>query len=158
MFVFNKKIDFFFFPQKGLGVIAKMNIMSGELVCTGRAIEFDVKRDSHSFQIDNNTHVQLDEPGRSFNHSCQPNLRLASNRYKAYDFYALRNIKAGEELVWHYGMTEAVSIAVRECKCGAPNCFGRSVGFKEAPIALQKTIYRWGCADYLKIWFNKNAL
>lgn len=115
----------------------------------------DVERDTHSIQISEDRHVYIDEPGILFNHSCEPNLRIYPFEDGRCNFYAIQDIEIGEELAWHYGMTEAYSIAVKECKCGAPSCFGKSVGFKEAPLSIQKNIYDWGCADYLKDWFEQ---
>ena len=53
------------------------------------------------------------------NHSCNPNtfMRVLSNRV---EFYALRNIKKGEELSCDYGETHHEGTL--PCKCGADNC------------------------------------
>ena len=43
----------------------------------------------------------------------------------------VRPVMAGEELSFHYGMSEAVSVAVEACCCGSAHCQGRSLGFWE---------------------------
>jgi SET domain-containing protein len=58
---------------------------------------------------------------RYINHSCQPNtfMRTLGNHV---EFYALRTIKANEELTCNYGPTH--HDGKKECKCGALNCKG----------------------------------
>jgi uncharacterized protein len=58
-------------------------------------------------------------PFRFINHSCEPNvfIRMAYNRA---EFYALRNIKAGEELTMDYG--ESHHEGKVGCHCGALKC------------------------------------
>lgn len=59
---------------------------------------------------------------RYINHGCTPNavLRISQGRV---EFYALRDIAAGEELTCHYG--ESHHEGRLTCRCGAPNCSGR---------------------------------
>lgn len=56
---------------------------------------------------------------RFINHSCDPNtfMRVLKDRV---EFYALRNIKRGEELSCDYGETHHEGTL--PCKCGAENC------------------------------------
>ena len=58
---------------------------------------------------------------RFINHSCDPNtyLRVMKNRV---EFYALKNIKKGQELSCDYGETHHEGTL--PCKCGAKNCRG----------------------------------
>jgi uncharacterized protein len=53
------------------------------------------------------------------NHSCQPNvfIRIAYGRA---EFYAQRNIRAGEELTCNYG--ESHHDGKLPCLCGSPKC------------------------------------
>lgn len=71
--------------------------------------------------------------GRYLNHSCDPNLFVQNVLVDTHDlrfpwvsFFALRMIKAGEELCWDYnyswGTDEEHKII---CKCGAKMCRGR---------------------------------
>ena len=66
--------------------------------------------------------------GRFFNHSCSPNIGIQNVftnhhdiRYPHTSFFTLRNIKAGEELCWHYGY---VNNMTKECHCGTKACNG----------------------------------
>jgi hypothetical protein len=58
---------------------------------------------------------------RFINHSCNPNcyIRVTKNRV---EFYALKNIKKGQELSCDYGETHHEGTL--PCKCGAKNCRG----------------------------------
>jgi SET domain-containing protein len=58
---------------------------------------------------------------RYVNHSCQPNafIRIIG---KHVEFYALRSIRAGEEITCNYGETQHEGTL--PCKCGLPGCCG----------------------------------
>ncbi len=58
---------------------------------------------------------------RHINHSCGPNVYMR-RAYKLVEYYALRNIKKGEELTCDYGETHHEGTL--PCKCGAKNCKG----------------------------------
>ena len=62
------------------------------------------------------------DPLRFTNHSCQPNavLRIRQGRV---EFYAMRDVPAGEELTVNYGETHHEGKL--RCRCGAPGCIGR---------------------------------
>ena len=61
------------------------------------------------------------DPMRFTNHSCAPNARLCID-YGRVEFYALREIAAGEELTVDYGQTHHQGKLA--CRCGAPGCRG----------------------------------
>lgn len=65
---------------------------------------------------------QSTDPLRFTNHSCQPNavLRIRQGRV---EFYAMRDVNAGEELTVNYGETHHEGKL--RCRCGAPGCVGR---------------------------------
>jgi len=62
------------------------------------------------------------DPLRFTNHSCRPNavLRIRQGRV---EFYAMRDVAAGEELTVNYGETHHEGTL--RCRCGAPGCVGR---------------------------------
>ena len=62
------------------------------------------------------------DPMRFTNHSCQANARLCIRQGRV-EFYALRDIAAGEELTVDYGETHHEGRLT--CRCGAPGCVGR---------------------------------
>jgi SET domain-containing protein len=61
------------------------------------------------------------DPMRFTNHSCRPNARLCTD-YGRVEFYALRDIAAGEELTVDYGQTHHQGRLA--CRCGAAGCRG----------------------------------
>ncbi len=52
------------------------------------------------------------------NHSCEGNLGFNKNG----DFFALRNIRKGEELTYDYGLGEANPKFQMKCGCGSKRC------------------------------------
>ena len=62
------------------------------------------------------------DPMRYTNHSCAPNARLDIRNGRV-EFYALRDIAAGEEITVNYGETHHEGRL--RCRCGATNCAGR---------------------------------
>ena len=62
------------------------------------------------------------DPLRFTNHSCAPNavLRIRQGRV---EFYAMRDVAAGEELTVGYG--ESHHAGRLACRCGAARCAGR---------------------------------
>lgn len=58
---------------------------------------------------------------RYINHSCDPNCGISG----LFDVVAMRDIKAGEELTWHYGMTDKNNMTEpKDCRCGSVKCMG----------------------------------
>ncbi|MHC5609556.1 MAG: SET domain-containing protein-lysine N-methyltransferase [Nostoc sp.] len=134
---------------KGRGVFANRNFREGEKVVIGHRVQSLPERTNHSFQIDIDLHIELDEPGRLINHSCNPNTGIRNNEFGAYDFVALIDINEGSEITWDYETTEYISIAIPECCCGASNCRIKTLGFKFRSTQLREK-YGIFIADYLK--------
>ena len=61
------------------------------------------------------------DPMRYTNHSCAPNARLCI-RQRRVEFYALRDIAAGEEITVDYGHSHHEGRLT--CRCGAVGCAG----------------------------------
>lgn len=61
------------------------------------------------------------DPLRFANHACAPNMVLKIQQGRA-EFYALRDIAAGEELTADYGTTHHAGKLA--CRCGAARCRG----------------------------------
>lgn len=117
--------------QKGRMVIALHRYRPGDVVIIGRAVCAVPHRTTHSFQVGWETHVDLDEPARCINHSCDPNTGIRDNTYGGFDFIALRDIAPNEEITWDYETSEYVSIAVAQCLCDAANCRTVIRGFRD---------------------------
>jgi hypothetical protein len=135
--------------SKGRSVFARRNFSRGETVVSGRRVRFLPERTSHSFQIDFDVHVELDEPAQLINHSCSPNTGVRNNQFGAYDFIALVDIASGCEITWDYETTEYISIAIPVCGCGSSDCRLKTRGFKFLAADIRRN-YGEFIADYLK--------
>lgn len=62
------------------------------------------------------------DPMRYTNHSCSPNARLCIRQGRV-EFYALADIRHGEEVTVDYGETHHEGRLA--CRCGAPTCKGK---------------------------------
>lgn len=62
------------------------------------------------------------DPMRYTNHSCAPNARLCIRQGRV-EFYALADIRHGEEITVDYGETHHEGRLA--CRCGAPHCKGK---------------------------------
>jgi len=109
---------------KGRGVFAAREFVRGETVIVGKAIGCPPGRTRMSVQVDWERHVEMDAPATLLNHSCAPNLGARENQWCAYDFVAVRDIFAGQELVFDYAMTEHELVAPLSCCCGSVACVG----------------------------------
>jgi len=136
--------------NKGKSVFASRDFRKNETVVIGNRLRISPERTSHSFQIDVDLHVELDEPAVLINHSCTPNTGVRNNRFGGYDFVALVDIVGGDEITWDYETTEYISIAVAKCYCGSSACRSKTSGFKYLPHEIRN---RYGefIADYLKV-------
>ena len=79
---------------------------------------------------------------RFMNHSCQPNCKTEKWNVAGdtrVGLFALRDIKAGEELTFHYNLESVCNAQKKKCECGAPNCAGL-IGAKPArsEVAMEK--------------------
>lgn len=118
---------------KGRGVFALRALAKGTPVVVGRPLAESSERTCYSLQMDFDLHVDLDEPGKLINHSCDPSTFPQDNEFGGYTFVARRDIAESEEITFDYDMTEFFSIAVPKCLCGTPDCRGRTRGFYHLP-------------------------
>lgn len=118
----------------GLGVFAgeaiparrKIGEMRGEIVPVREARRrIEGRRRIHVVEVTDKTAIDATKSDcalRHVNHSCAPNAVLRIRQGRA-EFYAIRDIDAGEEICADYG--ESHHEGRLRCRCGAPNCKGR---------------------------------
>jgi len=70
---------------------------------------------------DGKTVIDGDGLGAYLNHSCDPNCEVDEIKGRVW-LFALRDIAAGEELVWDYNLYDDEAPA--PCHCGSPKCRG----------------------------------
>ena len=112
--------------KAGLGLFADEPIKKNEFVIeyTGKMLtreEADRKGGKYLFEISSRRTVDgsgRENTARYINHSCKPNCEVDIKRGRIF-IYALRNIKADEELNYDYG-EEYVDEYIKPhgCKCG----------------------------------------
>ena len=62
-------------------------------------------------------------PGMFLNHSCAPNCESEERNERIF-VSAIRDINAGEELVYEYNLYDSEIDDTADCYCGAPQCRG----------------------------------
>ena len=100
----------------------------------------DKANDPHTFNfgLENGDVINPEIGGndaRWINHSCNPNCEAIEEDDRIF-IYAMRNIQAGEELLYDYRMEidEPVTEAAKKkfaCHCGASNCRGTLLALSE---------------------------
>lgn len=135
---------------KGLGVFATRRFVHGETVIAGKAIGYPSERTRMSVQLDWGRHVEMDAPATMLNHSCTPNLGVRENQWCAYDFVALRDILAGEELAFDYAMTEHSLVAALPCWCESEACRGEILPWSARDQGWRERNAMW-VAGYLRV-------
>ena len=109
----------------------------GEIITWEEALErhpHDPEQPNHTFyfHIDDGHVIDGGQGGNSsrwINHSCAPNCEAEADARKRVFIHALRDIEAGEELFFDYGLVvdgryTAKLKAEYACHCGSPNCRG----------------------------------
>lgn len=122
--------------EKGVGVFAKKAIATGTIIgdYLGKVIktaQYDLERDEEGLYLmyySNRASIYPDlrKPGIHFiNHSCAPNCWIYVYHTHTL-FFALRNIKAGEELTISYLLSPKVDCnpCTHTCKCASRFCTG----------------------------------
>ena len=121
--------------EGGCGVFAKSAIAKGELVSLwgGRIIRKDELDPSmprfteRVLQMDEDLYlltVEEKEPNDCFNHSCEPNLGF----FGQIGLIAMRDIEAGEEVMFDYAMSDGGPYDEFECRCGSSTCRKKITG------------------------------
>ncbi|MEH2227782.1 SET domain-containing protein [Nostoc sp.] len=109
----------------GKGVFASQNINKGEAILrfTGKVISLDEalakgEKQANVLQIDTTKYIDIEEPGVTVNHSCNPNAGI----FKTTVLVALISIYKGEEIFYDYSTTMSENLWTMECKCLSINC------------------------------------
>ena len=143
----------------GKGVFAVVDLAAGEALIeyTGEVISWDeaLQRHPHDpaqpnhtfyFHIDDGHVIDGGQGGNSsrwINHSCAPNCEAEEDERKRVFIHALRDIAAGEELFFDYGLVvdgryTAQLKAEYACHCGSPNCRGTMLAPKRPVKAASR--------------------
>ena len=113
---------------KGKGLKTKVPFRTNDLVFSFSGVILQC-RTLYTLEYSKVAHIE--DPfvmGRVL-HSCDPNMRCDMQRL---EFYALRDIEAGEFLTMDYETTESHLFREFDCSCGSSLCRGKIRGSKFA--------------------------
>jgi len=123
----------------GWGVFAAREYAVGEFVYRANAVEAaTAENTSHSVQVGWDRHVEIDLPARFANHGCNDAANVgakpngdgaAGGGGGAYDWYAVRPIAEGDELLFDYCTTEYRIDGFDACRCNSARCRGEKIRF-----------------------------
>jgi hypothetical protein len=120
----------------GEGVIALVDFQPGEIVFRFTGV-FSTEVTQYTLEVTETLHLHDPLFMGKILHSCDANCTVDM---QTRTFTATKPIKAGEFVTMDYAETEGTLYRNFECSCGAPNCRGYVVGFRdrEANGALTK--------------------
>ncbi len=131
-----------------IGVLDGITLTLDECIEKVRRGEENV---SDPLQVSLEVWLDLDEPSRTFNHSCHPNAGIR----KRSELFALRNISAGEEITYDYSLTVGPNVPTElwtmSCLCGHKECrkrIGNVVSIPERRLAEYQKL--GALQDYMK--------
>ena len=132
--------------EKGRCLFANQYFKQGDIILPLKGI---IRRCCEStpdaVQIDDDKFIDSDHRYAEdhINHGCNPTTMID---FEALNFIALRDVKKGEEITYHYLTTEYDLVRDGldfDCKCGAKNCLGRIKGFKFLTQAQKLKLKPW---------------
>jgi uncharacterized protein len=131
----------------GRGVYAVQFISEGTRIIeyTGERVSWETAPDDEdnphtfNFGLENGDVINPEVGGndaRWINHSCDPNCEAVEEDDRIF-IYAVRDIQAGEELLYDYHMEldEPITKSAKEkfaCHCGASNCRGTMIELQKS--------------------------
>ena len=142
----------------GKGLFANKNFKKGQLI-----MKIDLSRlksyspeemwklpgdEEHVDYVGRGRYVISYHPYSYINHSCDPNVIVKHDTIAKSRFYAMRDIKKGEQLTYDYGVNAMDQIDTElwrmVCRCGSKNCRGTvSTCFLKQPIEIQRKYCRY---------------
>jgi hypothetical protein len=131
----------------GKGLFATKDIPAGMVLCkvSGRELEMDFaatislqQKESHALQVDFDRYILCEPPFLYSNHSCNPNCAVNAKL----EMFALKNIKAGQELLWDYSTSMLERHWTMDCACGEKECRKKIEDFDLLPQEIQSKYLR----------------
>ncbi|GAI75942.1 unnamed protein product, partial [marine sediment metagenome] len=91
-------------------------------------------------QVEKEKYIDLKEPGKYVNHSCNPNVGIKKDK----KLVAIKNIKKGEEIFWDYSTSMDEDNWTMKCKCGNKDCRKIIKDFKYLPERTKNKYLKMG--------------
>lgn len=125
----------------GKGIFTTIDLPKNSIILkiTGQPLTFNQTLDlgnneCYCLQVAMDKYIIPDHPFHLSNHSCDPNCGI--NRRM--EFFALRNINAGEELLWDYSTSMMEKHWTMQCDCGSSNCRNIIADFDQLPVNIRE--------------------
>jgi len=138
-------------PRFDLGVFAKERISKGEEIAAFDGSEYIGYYNTelppevidHGIQIAKDRVRNSEGFARRINHSCDPNCGIKD----LIRIVAMRDIEAGEEILWDYDMSENAEWEML-CSCSSKNCRKIVLGYRYLPQRFRDR-YEGYISEYL---------
>jgi len=138
--------------KHGKGVFARVKIPKGMVIAAFDGTIYDHTHEdwnddlyNHAIQFEKRRWRDSMGIARLVNHSCDPNCGIRD----LFKIVAMRDIAAGEEVTWDYGMTED-HVWRMKCTCGSPLCRKVIGSYRTMPPAIRRK-YK----GYISGWLTK---
>jgi len=134
----NPNVEVRFHGELGLAVFATAPIKAGERIAVfegetynaGNALAVPAMMEDHVIQTGPSSFVfGYQGLAHCLCHSCDPNCGIKNYT----EIFAIRDIKAGEQVTWDYRCSENSIWLLENCLCGATRCTGRVANFDSLP-------------------------
>jgi SET domain-containing protein len=129
-------------PIHGYGVVARRDIQPDEVIAEVEGVMYRADQlgvDTYCLWVDDDTYFDMVDQTRWINHSCDPNAEVDADVDEHGQAWArivaIRPIKAGEEISYHYGFSYNLA---EPCRCGARGCIGWIVDPDEIPALAER--------------------
>ncbi len=128
-----------------------IRFLSGEIVALDeifKRVHEGKENNDDPLQIGEGLYIDLDEPSRLINHSCEPNAGIRGKN----ELFALRDIQPAEEISYDYSTTQLFDWTMeRKCRCRSQNCRKIIGNIFTIPKERLKIYWEAGAIpDYLK--------
>lgn len=146
----------------GSGIFTKKDIRKGEYVCRIKGKKFhwvynektDRKLGANWFGLGKNIWIDPIFPLSHINHSCDPNIGIKGKIM----FYALKDIKAGEELTFDYSTSDEEIEWQMKCNCGSKKCRKYMTAIQLLPFNIYKQYLPYIPTYFQKIYKRYNKV
>ena len=151
----NPKIEIRKTGRYGDGVFAACKILKNEIVAVydGPIYPYDYalwspQLEDHVIQCGENEWRATDGLAKFINHSCEPNCGVKG----LFEFVAMRDVEADEELTYDYEMTENHPEWSMLCICGKPTCRTVIGQYRNMPQSVREN-YK----GYISAWLHTGS-
>jgi hypothetical protein len=135
---------------RGREVFAAREFVRSGMVIAGKVIEYPAKRTRMPVHLGWELHAGMDVPAMLLNHGYAPNHGMREHQWCSYDFVAVQDIVAGEELVSDDAKTEHALAALLSCFCGCAACQGEIRPWSDRSEAWREQNAIW-VAGHLRV-------